>query len=189
MLRAAGAGRADVVALLLDLGMNVDVADWAQQRALHNAVMGGSLEVVKLLVANGADIDRPTTRYDGSLGWAAHFGRREIAAFLAPLSRDVWNLSYLGLKERLHELFTAEPALINSTHARSGATPLFYLPDDEDDAADVAAFLLAHGANPLARNKDGNTPEQAVRQRGLIDAADLIQTADATGPASLRKDP
>src|SRR6185369_6211945 len=55
MLTAARMGRADIVALLLELGTPVDVWDHTEQRGLHNAVMGGSMEVVKLLVAHGAN--------------------------------------------------------------------------------------------------------------------------------------
>jgi ankyrin repeat protein len=174
MLTAARSGRADVVALLLELGVNVDVADATQQRGLHNAVAGGSLEVVKLLVANGADVDRPTLQFGGALGFAAHFGRRDIAAFLAPMSRDVPNLTNLGMKERLRELFAADATLVNAANPRSGFTPLYALPDDEDEAADMAAFLLTQGADPKVKNKDGLTPEHVARQRGLIDAADLM---------------
>lgn len=54
MLTAARSGRVEVVALLLDLGMDVDIADETEQRGLHNAVAGGSLDVVRLLVARGA---------------------------------------------------------------------------------------------------------------------------------------
>jgi len=174
MLTAARQGRADVVALLLDLGVDVDVADATEQRGLHNAVAGNSLEVVKLLVAHGADIDRPTTRFGGAMGFAAHFGRRDIAAFLAPLSRDVFDMTALGMKERLRDLFAADPALVNAVHPRAGVTALFCLPDDEDEAADMTEFLLAYGADPGVRNKEGPTAEQAARNRGLVDAADLM---------------
>jgi len=91
MLTAARKGRADIVALLLDVGVDVDVADDTQQRGIQHAVLGNSLGVVNLLVAHGAEIDRPTLHYGGAMGFAAHFQRREIAEFLAPLSRDVWN--------------------------------------------------------------------------------------------------
>jgi uncharacterized protein len=166
-------GRVDVVTLLLELGVDVDVADETEQRGLHNAVAGGSLDVVKLLVVHGADIDRPTTQEGGgSLGFAAYFGRREIAAFLAPLSRDVPNLTYLGMDERLRELFAVDPTLVNAVYP--DATPLFDLPDDEEEAVEMAAVLLAHGADPQIRNKDGLTAEEAARKRGLIDAADLM---------------
>lgn len=174
MLTAARQGRADVVALLLDLGVDVDVADATEQRGLHNAVLGNAIEVVKLLVAHGASIDRPTTRYGGAMGFAAEFKRHDIAALLAPLSRDLPELVYLGMAERVGELLAEEPALANAVLLRSGITPLFCLPDDEDEAVEMAALLLAHGASPAFRNKAGLTAEQAARNRGLIEAADLI---------------
>jgi ankyrin repeat protein len=174
MLAAARAGRTDVVTLLLELGVNVDVADRSLQRGLQNAVAGGSFEMVKLLVERGADVDRPTLHYGGALGFAAHFGRRDIAAWLAPLSRDVLNLTYLGLTDRLRELFANDPSLVNWQSPRDGASPLFVLPDDEDAATEIAAFLLAHGADPGVTNHAGLTAEQSARQRGLIDAADLL---------------
>ncbi|MGE0629120.1 MAG: ankyrin repeat domain-containing protein [Hyphomicrobiaceae bacterium] len=175
MLSAARQGRADVVALLLELGMDVDVADGIEQRALQVAVAGGSLEVVKLLVAHGADIDRPTTSIGGgAMGYAAHFDRREIAAFLMPFSRDVFNLTYLGMGDRMREVLAEDRQLANAVGPRTGITPLFCLPDDEDAAVEMTTLLMAHGADPSIANKDGVTAEQAARKRGLIDAADLM---------------
>ncbi|MGE0629917.1 MAG: ankyrin repeat domain-containing protein, partial [Hyphomicrobiaceae bacterium] len=175
MLTAARQGHADVVALLLELGMDVDVADGIEQRGLQVAVAGGSLEVVKLLVAHGADIDRPTTSFGGgAMGYAAHFDRREIATFLMPLSRDVFNLTYLGIGDRLRELLTEDRQLVNAVGPRTGITPLFCLPDDEDAAVEITMLLIAHGADPSIVNKEGVTAEQVARKRGLIDAADLM---------------
>jgi uncharacterized protein len=176
MLHAAGTGRADVVALLLELGMEVDIADHTLRRGLHQAVMAGSLETVQLLVAHGADIDRPTLQYDGPLGWAAFFKRSEIVEFLAPLSRDVWSLTYLNKRARLCEILAEEPARVNARHPHAGGTPLFNLPDDEDAAVDLAALLLSHGVDTRVTNKKGLTAEQSARERGLIDAAELIRS-------------
>jgi len=175
MVAAARRGRADIVAFLLELGMDVDVTDQSQLRGLHAAVIGDSLAVAKLLVSHGADIDRPTMQYDGPMGFASHFGRREIAAFLAPLSRDVHNLTYLGFKDRLAELFAADPSLVNAHHFRFGWTPLFVLPADEDAAMDMAAFLLDHGADPNIKDpEDGLTVEQSLRRHCLIELADFL---------------
>jgi ankyrin repeat protein len=180
MLAAARRGRADIVAMLLDLGMDVDVADQTQLRGLHAAVTGDSLEVVKLLVSHGADIDRPTSQYDGPMGFASHFGRSEIAAFLAPLSRDVHNLTYLGFQDRLAELFAADPNLANARHFRFGWTPLFVLPVDQDAAMDMAAFLLDHGTDPDIRDpENGLTVEQVLRRDGLIELADFLRDEGA----------
>lgn len=179
MLTAARQGRADVVSLLLELGMHVDIADGIEQRGLQVAVAGGSLEVVKILVAHGADIDRPTTSFGGgAMGYAAHFRRHEIAAFLTPLSRDVLELTYLGMAERLRELFAEDPGLANAVTPKYGITPLFCLPDDDDAAVEMTTLLLAHGADPGFVNKDGLTAEQAARKRGLVDAADLMAGRD-----------
>ena len=175
---AAARGRADVVALLLELGMDVDLADRTQQRGLHNAAASGAIEVAKLLIAHGANIDRPTMHYGGAMGFAAHYGQREMAAFLAPLSRDVMNLTYLGMAERLRELLTADPALITWVHPRTGNTLLYALPDDEEKAAEMATLLLTQGADPGVINNEGITAEQSARKRGLIAAADIISGKD-----------
>ena len=175
--KAAQQGRVAVVALLLDLGMPVDLADRTGQRAIQYAVMGNGLDVVRLLLARGADVDTPTQNYDGAMGFAAHFGRYEIAALLAPFSRDVVNLTNLGLTARLHELFQEDPSLADHTDARQGLAPLFALPDEEEQAAMVTELLLAYGANPARTNAEGETAEQAARARGLFDAADLMRDA------------
>lgn len=174
MLIAARNGRADVVALLLGLGMPVDVADSTGLRGLHNAAASGALEVARLLIAKGADIDRPTKHYGGPMGFASHFGQKAMLDYLAPLSRDVNNLVYSGMTQRLTQLFAEDPSLVNAAHFRLGNTPLFALPNDEDAAAAMTAFLLEQGADPAIRNNAGLTPEQSARQRGLIDAADLM---------------
>ena len=181
MLTAARGGRADVVALLLQLGVDVDVADETEQRALQNAVMSGSLETVRLLVAHGADIDRPTKQYGGAMGFAAHFDRREIAAFLAPLSRDVHNLTYLGMKDRLGELFAADPTLVNVRHLKLGFTPLFALPANDDDAIDMASFLLSHGADRAIVNGDGLTAEELLRKEERMEIAEFLHDARPGG--------
>ena len=175
MLSAARQGRAEVVALLLELGVSVDVADATGQRALQAAVPVGHVELVRLLLAHGAEVDRPTTQYDGAMGFAAHFGQREIAALMAPLSRDVHNMAQLGLKQRLAELFAGDPGLANARHFRSGLTPLFMLPPDEDDAVDMAVFLLEHGADRAAADRHGITPEASLRQKGFDAVADFMR--------------
>ena len=176
MLTACRRGRADVVAMLLGLGVAVDVADDAQVRGLQCAVASGSMEVVELLVEHGADIDRPTTRAGGgAMGYAAHFDRRDIADYLAPLSRDAYCLVDLGFKDRLGELFAAEPGLVNVRHVQSGCTPLFWLPEDEEAALDMAEFLLEHGADPNIRDAEGLTAEDRLRRRGWIEVAEFLR--------------
>ncbi len=175
MMTAARQDRVDVVRLLLALGMDKDIADNDGLRGIQSAVLGGSIDVVRLLVEAGADIDSPTKRYDGALGFANHFERHDIIALLAPLSRDIPNMVNLGLRERLAELFAAEPGLVNAPYPGSGLLPLFVLPQDDTAAAEMAEFLLAHGADRTMRSKQGQTPAERARQRGLVDAAEVLE--------------
>ena len=179
MLTAAEANRSNVAALLLELGMNVDIANGGQLRGLQVAVRGDARDVVRLLISHGADIDRPTTGAGGgALGFAAHFDRHELVDLLAPLSRDVWNLVYLGRRNRLIELFGEDPLLVNAINPK-GYGPLFFLPDDEEEAVEMTTLLLEHGADAGHRNHDGITAEEAARRRGLTDAADLMRADKA----------
>ncbi len=184
MIRAAVIGRADVIALLLSLGVAPDVADEGGVRALQRAIGSDSRDIVELLLAHGAEIDRPSKHYGGGMGFAAHFGRKELAERMAPYSRDVHNLVNIGMKSRLVELFAAEPALANCVHPRGGMTPLFAaLPgrrgagDGDGDAAARAWRRPSSFATAMAF-----TAIDMAARRGLLDVADLLET----GPASVQ---
>lgn len=174
MLAAVREQRLDIIDVLLGLGVSVDVEDQGGIRALNIAAGTGAIDIVKRLIECGADIDKPTKHYGGPMGFAAHFGQRATAALLAPYSRDVHNLVYLGMKDRLKEILAAEPQLANQFHFREGFTPLFALPDPEPAALDMAQFLLGHGADPSLRDKGGTTPADAARKRGFTAVAELL---------------
>jgi ankyrin repeat protein len=88
----------------------------------------------------------------------------------------VHGLTASGRLARLAEVLAADPSLANA-RSPSNRTPLHSLPDDEDLAAEAAAILLAHGADPAALDADGDTPDRAAAKRGLDDAAELIREA------------
>jgi peptide-methionine (S)-S-oxide reductase len=78
---AAFFGRADVVALLIDAGLDVNgggtSADFngfhSHASALHQAVYSGSLDSVKRLVEAGASLTATDKAYQGTpLDWARH---------------------------------------------------------------------------------------------------------------------
>lgn len=73
--RAAAQGHANVIALLLDEGVEVDQrtgGDW-DLTPLHLAAGGGHLAAVRLLVERGADLAAAEKHYNGTaLGWAEH---------------------------------------------------------------------------------------------------------------------
>jgi ankyrin repeat protein len=170
-------GKPEIAALALRLGVSPNAQLRDGVCALHEAAGSDALEVVALLVERGAEIDPIERRYGSTpLGWARHQDSSAAQIYLASRSRDVEALCEAAEIERLEALFAEDPALANAP-ARSGEPPLFCLPDDDTSACDLVEFLLAAGADPTMRNAGGLTPAQVARERGLLDAAVLLEAA------------
>ena len=180
MFAAIEQRRTDIAELLLSLGTPASVADRRGFSALHFTTHCGAVEIAKLLIAGGADVDAVERSYNSTpLGHANYQGRPEMVEILAPLSRDIRGLCFAGSVDRLAELLETDRALA-STVTRGGEVPLFALPDDDDRAVEVAELLLAHGADPRVKNSAGLTPADAAKKRGLEEAAAVIREAEAT---------
>jgi len=178
LLGAAAHHDLEAVTLLLRNGADPHGVDADGISPLHRAVQSGSLAVAELLIAAGAEIDLRENKWRGTpLTWAIVLGQPHMAKLLAPLSRDVRGLASLPDLARLEEVLATDPALANHRlDVEERPTPLFCLPEDENEAAAVAEMLLGHGADPSIRNRQGRTAADVARQRGLDDAADLIET-------------
>jgi ankyrin repeat protein len=177
MFAAIEQDRAAVAELLLDLGMSPDIGDAQNSRALHWTTHCGAVNVAKLLIARGAEIDPCETRYGGPP--LSYHGRAEMTAILAPVSRNFGALCFAGAVDRVRELLVEEPERANREE-RAGEPALFCVPDDEEFALELAELLLSFGADPAFRNPLGQTPAEAARRRGLDDVADLLSGSEAT---------
>jgi ankyrin repeat protein len=177
MVAAIGAGRIGIVALLLDLGASPDAADEKNCRPLHVAADNNAVEIAKLLIERGAEIDPVEQRYHSTpLGHANYHGHAEMMALLAPLSRDVRGLCFTGAVERLTELLAQDAGL--ASQPSRGEAPLFALPEDDAEALAVVEMLLSSGADAAVRNSKGETPAEAARRRGLLEAAEMLETPE-----------
>jgi uncharacterized protein len=166
--------RLDVAETLLDLGMSPDVGDDKDFRALHQTTHAGAIEIARLLITRGAEIDAIERRYNSTpLGHAVYQGRPDMVALLAPLSRDIASLCWSGSVDRLRELLAEDPSLANKP-GRWGEPPLFCLPDEDEKAVEVVQLLLAHSADLTARNKEGLTPHEAALKLGFEDTAAIL---------------
>jgi len=175
LLSAAEHGNAPAVALLLALGADAMAADHDGITPLHRAVQSGSLGAVEHLLAAGADVDVRERRWGGTpLSWSVVLDKPHLAARLAPISHDVRALASHGQLERLAAVLDTEPGLVDKVMPGDSPTPLFCLPDDEDDAVAIARLLLARGADPKRRNDKGDTAADAARKRGLDEAAEVL---------------
>jgi uncharacterized protein len=188
LFTAADRDRPDVIALLVDLGVPVDVEDQRKTRALHHAAGSGAIAAARKLVERGAEIDPRDMTYNNTpLGWAAHFDDRQMLDFLSQYSRDVWNLAFCGYAERLRQVLTEEPELARQV-AKDRITPLWWLPDDEAKAMAIVEMLLAAGADPSVRSREGRSAMDWALKRGMTDVAARIAVDPTTEPPIAKPD-
>ena len=176
LFEAVERDRADVVEMLLDLGVSPDVDDPANggSHALHAAALHGAVACAQLLIARGADVDARERNHNAiPLGVASFARRPEMIELLGAYSRDAWELVYTGRVERLRELLPEMPELAR-TVSDAGDTPLMWLPADSAAALVIARLLIEYGADPHARNSQGVSAADIAASRGLSDVVALL---------------
>jgi ankyrin repeat protein len=187
MFAAARRDRADVVAFLLDSGVPIEVEDAKKQRALHVAAAADAVHVAELLIKRGAELDPYELNYSNTpLDFAVYYDHTRMIELLVRYSRDVWNLTFIGAVDRLREILPAETRLATISWQ---TTPLFWLPEDEEKALEIAKLFLEHGADPKFRGrKDGFTAADVARRRGMHRVAALLDAAAGmTDPETERR--
>ena len=196
---AARAGDLETARVLLaarpDL-INLCVAEDDEHRALHHAVMGQHVEMVRLLMQHGADSrlgiwphrdatrPRVMARERGYTDILAIMNEEEVrrapALAVAARSPDIIRAFQQGDESALIAALGAHPALIHAS-------------DDEGRTAlhwsairlwrKLAAWLLDHGADVRSRTRSGDTPMDMLGDNP--DAADAEQPQLITALASL----
>jgi ankyrin repeat protein len=172
--RAASRDRADVVELLLNLGVSIEIENENKQRPLHIAASHDSIEVAKLLIARGADLEAVESNWNNTpLDFALYGNLPRMTQLLSDVSDDVFRLTWCGNLERLRHVLNVKPDLAKSLD--DGSTPLMWLPDDEPLAVEAVELLMSHGADPSVRSKEGKTAADYAELRALYDAAELLK--------------
>jgi hypothetical protein len=116
---------------------------------------GVQIPLLELLLAHGADIDRPQKGH-GIVRHALANGCPEAAAFLVDRGArvDLAAASALGRLDVVKTYFDADGALTGATEAQKSQA-FFWACGYGEDA--VVEFLLAHGADLGAQDSDGQT--------------------------------
>jgi ankyrin repeat protein len=169
LVLAARNGRARVVELLLDKDSAIDPKKGTS--ALVAAAGSGQLEVVRLLLARGADINRKDSMGTTALQSAAAGGHLDVVVLLIRrgahvLATDVYHATALHAAARKGNVDIARE-LINAgvpVDCRNDfrETPLHVAASEGH--AELAAFLLKVGADVNAKNRRGKTPLLCAEQ-------------------------
>jgi hypothetical protein len=151
LLDAARNGDTARVRELLRKGANANAKDRGGWTPLHWAAFWGHVDVAKLLLEHGADVNAKESVYDATpLHVAAATGHADVARLLLEHGADV-----------------------NAKYGDSDLTPLHVAA--LYGHADVARLLLERGADPSIRDKHGRTPLDIARATRHKEVARVIE--------------
>jgi ankyrin repeat protein len=180
LMLAAGAGRRDLMAVLLKAGADPNARDASGQVALQFAVIGGHLDVVEDLLAAGARV--PAEPRSNPLPYAVATGKAEIARLLAAHADEPARLG--GLRTASEK---GDAALVKALgRGMSPASLGLALVDAAREGKAVAAKeLLAAGASPDAADERGVTALMWAAYHGDVDTIRTLAAAGADVNARL----
>lgn len=187
LLRAAGRGDADAVAVALRAGADIEARDARRRTALLLASTFGRVAVAEVLVAMGADPDALDDRHDTPWLVTGVTGSVAMLEALLPAHPDLsienryGGLSPIPAAERGHVDYVRRVVRtgVDIDHVNDlGWTAMLeavILGDGGDDHVEIVRILLAAGADRTIADEDGVTPLQHAEQRGYDEIAALLR--------------
>ncbi|KAI6171449.1 hypothetical protein M3Y97_01045800 [Aphelenchoides bicaudatus] len=151
---------------------------------LHEAAFSDYIEIVKLLIESGADVNAKNNRGDTPIHRASQNGYIEIVKFLVEKGADVnatnkdhqTPLHYANRKLEVVKLLLESGANINATDAH-GNTPLYYAV--YDDKFEVVKYLVESGTDINAKGDYGRTALHIAALSGYIEIVKYLVESEA----------
>jgi ankyrin repeat protein len=187
LLKAADSGRRDIVKYLLSKGADPNGHDTEGQHALYGAASRGFDDVVEVLLQGGADPNAPNNQGNRALGAAVGGGHFDVALILLKAGAKVDATDDYGITtlmgqssvcnvDAIRFLVKAGAKVNNVTQLEyGGSTPLTTAVTVGQ--ADCVKELLAQGANPALKMKDGSTAISKAKEAGNTELLALLSAA------------
>jgi ankyrin repeat protein len=169
----AESGCVESVRLLVELGVDVN-GRAGDVSPLHCAARAGQRDTVRVLVELGADVHARDKCWNSPpVGFANYKGQRAVVEYLLQFARIRDAVRYGGL-DRVRTLLREDPECVNARDDE-GRIPLHYPYQDTRHGAEMIELLIAHGADPSARDNTGRTPADQMLQNGRPELAELLR--------------
>lgn len=176
---AAATGRITAAKWLLKHGADVNLratfggpSHGEGTTALHLAASDDKLELIRLLLAHGADATVRDGNYQSPpYGWAEHFGHEKAARLLleSAANTDLLAAVRLGSLQQVRSLLDA------GAHELPGEPPLHAAA--RLGRMEIVRLLLEHGFDPFARNQDEKTAVEVARENGHAELAEVLESS------------
>ena len=112
--------------------------------------------------------------YDGTpLGFANFKGQRDVVEYLLQFAPICEAVKFGGL-DRVRTLLRENPECVN-VRDDEGSTPLHYPYRNTQHGAEIIELLIAHGADPSAKDNEGRTPADQMLLKGRRDLAEVLR--------------
>ena len=180
---ASQSGHTHVASLLIDLGAEINAVNSSQQTPLHLACNGRQLEMVALLVERGADVVAQDKTGQTALHVACERGEVEMATLLLQHNAVIHTHNKAGHTPfvvaclqghwDLADLLLSHLSNINGPVCVGGVDTLLHLAR-RYGSAQLAHFLLQHGASVDVKNKYGLTALHLACLAGHTDIVKLL---------------
>ncbi len=171
LMFAASEGHAKVLRTLIEHGAKIDIADNYGTTALIVASTAGHDEVVALLLEHNANPVARDNSGSSPLVNAVYFGHTKTVSLLLPRQKnldkqDGEELLLLASGLGHNDIINVMIDYGISANARGLKQRTALMAAAAFDRAETAKILLARGANPDARDEDGNTALDVAKDRG-----------------------
>jgi ankyrin repeat protein len=181
--RSAGRGDIEAVKYYLSKGHNVDQRDFKKRSALELAIILKRTEMIDLLIAEGANVNRQNKGGRTPLIWASmRFGSTEVINTLIDAGADPNGIDPIGQPALLYSVLYGKPDQTKALVLRGADPDMMMTRKWKASVLSVAIrykkpsavqIMVAGGADIEARDARGrNAREQAARLPNVLYAID-----------------